>query len=460
MARKVLDEDEEKKKRDIDDDNLSENKVKKVKKEDITLDETFNTETKDDSLNDVFNNKNSENIAGNYNNVGRSTNKITYIFLAILLVFLALTIFIAWQIGSGKLKIVDSGSESQEKIELKHTNSTTVKSEGVYITDVSDVVDEVMPSIVAITSKTVISSGRFGPSFYGNGKYTTEGAGSGVIVAENDDNIFVLTNYHVVENSNELSVKFIDDKSYDASVKGVSKRKDIAIVAVSKKKLDANTKKSIKIATLGDSSTLKVGNGIIAIGNALGYGQSVTTGVVSALNREVSTDESTQDMIQIDAAINGGNSGGALLNSKGDVVGINTAKYSSNSSNSSASVEGMGFAIPISDVESVIEKLIKGENDEGGLTLGVEGYITDSDSGYNLPEGFYIAALVPDGNADKAGLEIGNIITEIDGNKITSINTIRKVLNKKEKGDKVKLKIKYPSRTSYKEKEVTITLKK
>ena len=363
---------------------------------------------------------------------------------------------------SGKFDFLSNyiSKESSERIELKHADLLSVKSEGVYITDVSDVVDEVMPAIVAITSKTVISSGRFGPSFYGNGNsYTTEGAGSGVIVAENDSEIFILTNYHVVENTTELSVKFIDDNSYDAKVKGVSERKDIAIVSVNKKDVSNATLESIKIATLGNSNDLKVGNGIIAIGNALGYGQSVTTGIISALNREVTTDEYTQEMIQIDAAINGGNSGGALLNSKGEVIGINTAKYS-NSTSYSASIEGMGFAIPISDVTSIIENLMNGENDEGGLTLGIEGYMTNygSIANYGLPTGFYISAITSGGNADKSDLEIGNIITEIDNTKVTSIEALRKVLNKKEKGDKVTLKVKYTSRNEYKEKEIVIML--
>ena len=386
-----------------------------------------------------------------------SNNKIIYGLIVLIMIGI-----IIWVIKPIKLsnKKTTKSKEEKETVTLRHTNSTTVKSEGVYITDVSDVVDEVMPSIVSITSKTIIDSGRFGPSFYGNKSYTTEGAGSGVIVYEDDDEIFILTNYHVVEDTTELSVKFIDDNSYDAKVKGVSERKDIAIVSVKKKDIDSDTLKQIKIATLGNSDDLKVGNGIIAIGNALGYGQSVTTGVVSALNREVSTDEYVQDMIQIDAAINGGNSGGALLNSKGEVVGINSVKYSSSGSSTSASIEGMGFAIPISDVEELIKQLIKGENDTGGVTLGIEGYMTNSDelSNYKLPEGFYISSITSDSNADKSELEIGNIITEIDGNKVTSIETIRKVLNKKEKGDTVTLKIKYTSRKEYKEKEINITL--
>ena len=383
-------------------------------------------------------------------------NRTLYFIICTLVIVIVCSI--VWAIKTDKINFTNL--KEDEKIELKHTDSITVKSDGVYITDVSEVVDEVMPSIVSITSKTIIDSGNFGPSFFGNRSYTTEGAGSGVIVSEDDNEIYILTNYHVVEDTTELSVKFIDDKSYDATIKGVSERKDIAIVSVSKKDIDNETLKQIKIATLGNSNELKVGNGIIAIGNALGYGQSVTTGVVSALNREVSTDEYTQDMIQIDAAINGGNSGGALLNSKGEVVGINSVKYSSNGSSSSASIEGMGFAIPISDVEEIIKELINGKNDEGGVTLGIEGYMTNSDyiANYNLPEGFYVSAITTNGNADKSELEIGNIITEIDNTKITSIDTLRKVLNNKEKGDKVTLKVKYASRNQYKEKEITITL--
>ena len=388
----------------------------------------------------------------------KKSKKTGIIILSCLLFIVALSI-VCWGLRLGKFDFInDIKNLTNEKVELKHTDSSKVKSKGVYITDVSEVVDNVMPSIVAITSKTVIDSGNFGFSFFGNGSYTAEGAGSGVIVYEDDDEIFILTNYHVVENSSELSVKFIDDKSYDATIKGVSERKDIAIVSVSKKDIKNDTLKAIKIATLGDSNELKVGNGIIAIGNALGYGQSVTTGVVSALNREVSSDESVQDMIQIDAAINGGNSGGALLNSKGEVVGINSAKYSSNSMTSSASIEGMGFAIPISDVENIIKTLITGKNDTSGVSLGIQGYMTSSMFGSNLPEGFYIDTIVSGSNAAKSELEIGNIITEIDGNKVTSMDTLKKVLNKKEKGDKVKLTVKYPSRSDYKEKEIIITL--
>ena len=396
--------------------------------------------------------------------ISTTSSKGYGVYLLIIILFIIIVGFSIWVVSSGKLSFINNITNigtNKEEITLKHTDSITTQKEGVYITDVSDVVDEVMPSIVAITSKQVINSRRFSPSFSGSGSYTSEGAGSGVIVATDDDEIFILTNYHVVENSSELSVKFFDDKSYDATIKGVSERKDIAIVSVSKKVISKDTLNEIKIATIGDSNELKVGNGIIAIGNALGYGQSVTTGVVSALNREVSTDEYTQDMIQIDAAINGGNSGGALLNSKGEVVGINSVKYSSSGSSTSASVEGMGFAIPISDVEGIIATLINGEDDTSAITLGIEGYMTNSGgmANYRLPEGFYISAITTGGYADSSELEIGNIITEIDDNKVTSIETIKKVLNKKEKGDSVTLKVKYPSRNEYKEKMITINFK-
>ena len=380
---------------------------------------------------------------------------LTVVGIIILLIVSVTTLLVKTNLFS---KFINK--EQNNKITLKYTDVTTVKTDGVYITDVSDVVDAVMPSIVAITSKTVINTGRFGFSFYGNGSYVTEGAGSGVIVSEDNDEIFILTNYHVVEDSSELSVKFVDDKSYDAMIKGVSERKDIAIVSVKKSDIETSTLNEIKIATIGNSDELKVGNGIIAIGNALGYGQSVTTGVVSALHREITTDNYAQEMIQIDAAINGGNSGGALLNSRGEVVGINSAKYSSNGTSSSASIEGMGFAIPITDVEDLITKLINGEDDDTSVTLGIEGYMTNSGniSSYRFPEGFYISAITAGGNADNSDLEIGNIITKIDGNEVTSLESITRVLNKKEKGDKVTLTVKYASRNTYKEKEVVVTL--
>lgn len=345
-------------------------------------------------------------------------------------------------------------------IQLQYTETTDKIKEGIYITDVSEVVENVMPSIVAITSKTLVTSGNYYP-FYGNQSQYAEGAGSGIIISKSDTELMILTNNHVVSGAAELSVKFINNKSVDATIKGTAKNNDVAIITVDLAELDDETLSAIKIATIGDSSKLKVGNGVIAIGNALGYGQAVTTGVVSAVDRVVTIDDASRKMIQIDAAINGGNSGGALLNSAGEVVGINSAKYSNNSL-SSASIEGMGFAIPITDVKELITQLMNGEtvNDSNGAVMGVTGYIVTSEmsASYGMPEGFYITEIGEGTGADKAGLEIGYIITEIDGATVKERKDISDILAVKKAGDKVKVKIKYPSGRSYKEKEVEVTL--
>ena len=379
--------------------------------------------------------------------------KIVKIILVILLIIACISIPLA-------LYIIDNGNPfvNKAKLQLQYTETSDNAPDGVYITDVSEVVENVMPAIVAITNKTLISNGWFGPG-YGQNQYT-EGAGSGIIVGKSDTELLIVTNYHVVEDASELTVQFINDVSVDASVKGVSERKDIAVISIKLSDINTDTLNSIKIATMGNSDDLKVGNGVIAIGNALGYGQSVTTGIVSALDRKVTIDEYTNEMIQIDAAINGGNSGGALLNSKGEVVGINSAKYSSNGSNGEASIEGMGFAIPISDVNELITDLINGEEISEGATLGIEGYMTNEGYGisYNVPTGFYIAGITEGSGAEAAGLEIGNIITEIEGEKVEALSDIQNVLYEKKAGDEVTLKVKYVSGREYKEKEVKVTL--
>ncbi len=382
--------------------------------------------------------------------------KILYIFISLFAILIIISFIISLN-NIGLLKI-DNLIKTNKKAELNYTQTTNKVKEGIYITDVSDIVEEVMPSIVSITSKTLVKSGMFGPSYYNQEQYS-EGAGSGIIVSKNDTELLILTNNHVIEGAEELSVQFVNEKSVDATVKGTSERKDVAVITVKLSDLDDATMESIKIATLGDSNNLKVGNGIVAIGNALGYGQSVTTGVVSALNREVTIDNNTAKMIQIDAAINGGNSGGALLNSNGEVVGINSAKYSSSVLSSSASIEGMGFAIPITDVKELITSLMNGEEDKSDATMGVEGYmITEGNNAYNMPTGFYISKIVKDSGADKAGLEIGNIITEIEGNKVKNFSDLRDVIYSKKKGDKIKLKISYINKREYKEKDIEVTL--
>ncbi len=391
-----------------------------------------------------------------YIEVPRKENKAGSFFkFLILVVILGL-------IGYALIKydIINLPSSKKKSAELNYTETTTKVKEGIYLTDVSEIVDNVMPSIVAITSKTLISSGQYGPSIFGGSQeYTAEGAGSGIIISKTDSDILILTNYHVIEGAEELSVTFYDEKSYDATVVGVSEKKDIAVIKVALNDIKPSTIESIAIATIGDSNKLKVGNGIIAIGNALGYGQSVTTGVVSALNREVTTDNTRTKMIQIDAAINGGNSGGALLNAQGEVVGINSVKYSAAATSTTASIEGMGFAIPISDVKDLINQLMNGEDDLSGGSIGVEGFMTtDYENTSNLPKGFYIQKITKGSGADKAGLEIGNIITEIDGNKVEEFSVISEYLDEKNKGEEIELTIAYPSGREYKEKTVKVKL--
>ena len=390
----------------------------------------------------------------------KKNNKIIYIIIASFILLILVSFIIALN-NVGLLKIDILKNIGGKQAELKYTETNTKIKEGIYITDVSEIVEEVMPSIVAITSKTLVSSGYYGPfSNYNNNKQYATGAGSGIIVSKTDSELLILTNNHVIEDAEELSVQFVNEKSVDATVKGTSERKDVAVIAIKLKDLDEETTNAIRIATLGDSNDLKVGNGIIAIGNALGYGQSVTTGVVSALNREVTVDDITSKMIQIDAAINGGNSGGALLNNKGEVVGINSAKYSSKITSSSASIEGMGFAIPISDVKELITSLMNGEEDKTDVKIGIEGYvITESQSqNYSIPQGWYISKIVAGSGADKAGLEIGNIITEVEGKKVEKTSDVTDVLYGKKKGDKITLKINYISGRQYKEKNVEVTL--
>lgn len=401
-----------------------------------------------------------KNTVNNDNKKSKTTNRI----LIAIIIFLVLFIFVVTYLlvfNSNLFESLKDKVTNKDDIQLNYTEVVDSNSDGIYITDVSDIVENVMPSIVAITSKTLISTGNYGPWFeWNNQSQYTEGAGSGIIISKSDDKLYILTNNHVVEGSSELIVQFLNEKSVDATIVGTSERKDLAVISIPLNDLDDDTIDSIKIATIGSSDELKVGNGIIAIGNALGYGQSVTTGVVSALNREITIDDYTYEMIQIDAAINGGNSGGALLNSKGEVVGINSAKYSSSGTYSSASIEGMGFAIPISDVEDLIVDLMNGEEDSNGVTIGIEGYMTNTGINYNFPLGFYISSILPDGNAANSDLEIGQIITKIDGEEVESFSDLSNALYEKSIGDSATLTVKYIDGNHYSEKEVAIKFEK
>lgn len=343
--------------------------------------------------------------------------------------------------------------------------------------DVSDITTSAMPSIVAITNKSVQEVqdyfSQFG--FGGQGQtqtQETESQGSGIIIGKNDSELLMVTNNHVVEGADTLSVCFIDNQVYEAAIKGTDPENDLAVIAVPLDSISDDTMSQIAVASIGDSDSLKVGEQVVAIGNALGYGQSVTTGIVSAVNRTLSSDSSdTQDSnsssddsssatyIQTDAAINPGNSGGALLNMNGEVIGINSAKLAS------TEVEGMGYAIPISRVSDIIDDLMnqttrtKVDSDKQG-TIGIKGINVTSDvqEKYGLPEGIYVSEVTSGSAADKAGITSGSVITKFDGKSVNDIESLQDLLQYYEAGETVELTLQVPDGDSYKEKTVSITL--
>lgn len=342
--------------------------------------------------------------------------------------------------------------------------------------DVSDITTSAMPSIVAITNKSVQEVqdyfSQFG--FGGQGQpqtQETESQGSGIIIGKNDSELLMVTNNHVVEGADTLSVCFIDNQVYEAAIKGTDPENDLAVIAVPLDSISDDTMSKIAVASIGDSDSLKVGEQVVAIGNALGYGQSVTTGIVSAVNRTLSSNSSdTQDSnssddsssatyIQTDAAINPGNSGGALLNMNGEVIGINSAKLAS------TEVEGMGYAIPISRVSDIIDNLMnqttrtKVDSDKQG-TIGIKGINVTSDvqEKYNLPEGIYVSEVTSGSAAEKAGITSGSVITKFDGKSVTDIENLQDLLQYYKAGETVELTLQVPDSDSYKEKTVSITL--
>lgn len=366
-----------------------------------------------------------------------------------------------------------SGSSTNVEKVTVNTNTTanTTTSNAINVTDVSAVVDACMPSVVAITSTTIVESGNYGPwGSWGSesNQYEQQGAGSGIIIAQTDSELLILTNNHVVEGATKLSIQFSDGKSVEAAVKGTDADSDLAVVAIPIKNIEESTLKAIKIATLGDSDQLKVGEGVVAIGNALGYGQSVTSGVISALDREVqSSDGTTQKMIQTDAAINGGNSGGALINSKGEVIGINAAKYSSSGSATSASIEGMGFAIPVSSSTDVINNLMNqetrtkvDEDKRGYLGITCDEVDENTAEAYGIPKGILVNSVEKNGAADEAGITRYDVITAIDGSSVSTFDELKEKLSYYAVGDKVKVTISYRDGKEYKSKDVTVKLQK
>ena len=339
--------------------------------------------------------------------------------------------------------------------------------------DVSEIVSEALPSIVSITTKSVQEvQNYFGMYGYApqQQEQEVEGSGSGIIVGKNDDELLIATNYHVVEGADTLSVAFTDGNAVEASVKGFDEERDLAVVSVSLDDVEDDTMDAISIANIGSSDDLKVGEQVVAIGNALGYGQSVTTGIVSAKNRRMDSDNNTVtdgsddssdgvNLIQTDAAINPGNSGGALLNMEGEVVGINSAKLAS------TEVEGMGYAIAISDVTDILQNLMnetsrdKLDDSEHGV-LGIKGSSVSSEAVqmYGIPAGVFVKEVTEGGAADKAGLKANSVITEFNGKTVSSINQLIEYLSYYEPDEEVELTVQVPHGTSYKEETVKVTL--
>lgn len=341
----------------------------------------------------------------------------------------------------------------------QQVNTTKVSTNKVadIDSDLADMVESVMPSIVSITNLSVQQVQDF---FGGVREYESQSSGSGIIIGENDTELLLVTNNHVVEGSSTLTVTFVDGESVEAQVKGTDANIDLAIVSVELNKIEDSTKEEIKKATLGDSDALRVGEPAIAIGNALGYGQSVTDGIVSAKEREVEGFETK--LIQTDAAINPGNSGGALLNANGEVIGINTVKVNADA------VEGMGYAIPISDVTEVMNDLMNRQTrtkvDEAQRgTIGIVGTDVNAQSAevYNMPEGVFISEVVEGGAAEKAGLTKGSIITKFDGTKIDSMETLKAQLEYYKIGETVEVTVQMPEKNGeYKEETMEITLER
>ena len=380
---------------------------------------------------------------------------------------------------------VKTASASVENAAVQGTSSVMLTKKGsigetdtdakTVVLDVSEVVENVMPCVVAITDNLELTSSNsynpynyfFGGSRSGDSaKQETVASGSGVIIAEDDSKLLIVTNNHVVDNegnysyytvsSTGLTVQFVDGSTATATVKGTDSEADLAVISVDIDDLSADTKEAIRIAVVGNSDEIKVGAGVIAIGNAMGYGQSVTTGIVSAKEREVTIDGITRTLMQTDAAINPGNSGGGLFNAKGELIGINSAK------SVDTSVEGMGFAIPITSASSIIEGLMNmesiAEEDQGYLGINGETVPSSYISQYGYPKGVSVTRIAEDSPAEKAGLQIYDIITAVNGRAVESMNSLKSIVNNYPAGTTITLSVSRPDGRGFKEIEVEATL--
>ena len=350
-----------------------------------------------------------------------------------------------------------------DKAELNIASAVSSSSTDAAGTDtdssasVSTIAEAAMPSLVAITNKSVQEM----QSMFGQTQaYESESSGSGIIIGKTDTELLMVTNNHVVSGAQDLSVGFVDESVAEAAVKGTDTDHDIAVIAVKLSDLSEDTLSAIKVIEIGSSSNLEVGEQVVAIGNALGYGQSVTTGIVSALNREVTIDNTANTLIQTDAAINPGNSGGALLNMSGQLVGINSAKYSD------TSVEGMGYAIPVDDVVDIIENLMNrqvrtekaAEGERGFLGISGQDVTSEVSQAYDMPKGVYITSVETGSAAEQVGLQKGDIITKFDGTSVSALADLKEQLAYYKTGEQVEITYSTRENGQYAEKTATVTL--
>ncbi|NLP15831.1 MAG: trypsin-like serine protease [Clostridiales bacterium] len=351
----------------------------------------------------------------------------------------------------------EDNDESIIEISEDESDSAVYNSTEGIITDVSDVVEKVMPSIVSINSTDIITQYDI---FFGR-RYSTpvEGSGSGIIIGQNDTSILIVTNNHVVDSAQEIEAVFFDDSKVKATIKGADPRSDLAVIEVAIKDIPKETLSTIKVARIGDSDKLKAGEMVIAIGNALGYGQSVTVGYVSALNREITNQGITMNLIQTDAAINPGNSGGALINIHGEVVGINSLKFAD------TRVEGMGYAIPISDAIPMINLLMTNKvldvAEMGFLGISVEtaqNVTRDLANQFNMPVGIFINDIIENSPAEEAGLKSGHIIVAFNKMKVETIDDLVNMLTYSRPGEEIILSIRELQNGEYVEKDLNVIL--
>lgn len=366
---------------------------------------------------------------------------------------------VTFQAGNFVLgKVFKTGQEEQKIATTQTTQAAnTSQNKQETISSIADIAENVMPSVVSITNLSVQQIQNF---FWGVQEVPQQSSGSGIIIGQSSEELLIVTNNHVIENSTTLTVSFIDGESSEALIKGSDAKKDIAVVAVPMDKISQSTRDAIKVAVLGDSTTIRVGEETIAIGNALGYGQSVTNGIVSALNRQM--EDIDVSLIQTNAAINPGNSGGALLNAKGEVIGINTAKIAD------SSVEGMGYAIPISEVSELIDTLMNREvrtevpeSERGYIGITGADFTANVAAFYNLPEGVFVKEVSEGSGAESAGLKVGNVITKIDGITVGSMSDLQEQLKYYRAGETVTLTIqKVNEDGQYVEKNIEVKLGK